>query len=161
MQSVSRTTMVYSDDMQSANVLTPINNAPFVRFFIDNLPIKRQGLDPLFRGLEVGMAHGYWMFGPFTLLGPLRLTANRPPDFLQLQVAAALVSTIALVMVCTLALSLYATVGPDDDTNFGGEGWSRFAGGWLIGGVGGALFAALLFLLSPLISTLILGFFPG
>ncbi|WP_287131326.1 photosystem I reaction center subunit XI [Candidatus Cyanaurora vandensis] len=160
MQSISRTT-VYTDDPQSANLFTPINNSPLIKFFIGNLPINRPNLDPLLRGLEVGMAHGYWLFGPFTLLGPLRLTANRPADFLQLQVAAALVATIVLVLVCTLALSLYATVGPDDDTNFGGEGWSRFAGGWLIGGVGGAIFAAFLFLISPLLQTLILGLFPG
>jgi len=154
-------TTIFTDDPQSANLFTPINNAPVIKFFISNLPINRLGLDPSFRGLEVGMAHGYWLFGPFTLLGPLRVTAGRPADLLQLQVASALVATIGLVMICTLALSLYATVCPDDDTNFGAEGWSRFAGGWLIGGVGGAIFAAFLFLLSPLLQTLILGFFPG
>ncbi len=157
----TRNLMVYTDDPQSASVLTPINNAPIVRFFINNLPILRPNLDPLFRGLEVGMAHGYWLFGPFTLLGPLRLTATRPPEFVQLQVASSLAATIGLVLICTIAISLYATVNPDDDTNFGGEGWSRFAAGWLVGGVGGALFAALLTLLGGVLSSLILGLVPG
>jgi len=152
--------MVYTEDPQSGILLTPVNNAPAIKFFLDNLPINRQGLDPLFRGLEVGMAHGYWLFGPFSLLGPLRLGPARP-EIGPISVAVALVATIALVVICTLALSLYATVGPEDDTNFGAEGWTRFASGWLVGGVGGAILAAFLVLLSPVLGTMVLGFFPG
>merc|ERR1719380_172376 len=40
--------------------------------FLKNLPIYRPGLSPYIRGLEIGMAHGYWVPGPFTFLGPLR-----------------------------------------------------------------------------------------
>ncbi len=152
---------VYTEDPQTGTLLTPVNNSAFIRFFIANLPINRPNLDPLFRGLEVGMAHGYWLFGPFAILGPLRLTPQRPPDIALLQISFGLISAIGIVLICTLALSLYATVGPDDDTNFGGEGWSRFASGWLIGGVGGAIFAALLFALRDPLSVMILGFFPA
>jgi photosystem I subunit XI len=161
MQTVPRSTMIYSEDFQTASVLTPINNSPFIRFFIANLPINRANLDPFFRGLEVGMAHGYWMLGPFTLLGPLRNLSTVARDAAPFALGAALAATIGLIVVCTLAISLYATAKPDDDTNFGAEGWSRFAGGWLIGGVGGAIFAAFLLILSPVLSTLILGAFPG
>ncbi|WP_245395472.1 photosystem I reaction center subunit XI [Anthocerotibacter panamensis] len=153
--------MVSTDDFQVGTLLTPVNNSPFIKFFINNLPINRPGLDPFFRGLEVGMAHGYWLFGPFVVLGPLRLTAFRPPDIEQLSILAALISAIVVVVAGTLALSLYATVGPDDDTKFGAEGWSRFAGGWLIGGGGGALFAALLYLFRGPLLVMLLGIIPG
>jgi len=59
-------------DPQIGNFLTPINNSPAIKFFIDWLPINRPGLGPISRGLEIGMAHGYWLVGPFTQLGPLR-----------------------------------------------------------------------------------------
>lgn len=40
---------------------TPINSSDFTLTFLKNLPIYRQGIAPLSRGLEIGMAHGYWL----------------------------------------------------------------------------------------------------
>lgn len=134
---------IYTPDPQEGTLLTPINNSAPIRFFIDNLPINRQGVDPLTRGLEIGMAHGYWLYGPFTLLGPLR---NAGPLVATL---VGLVSTLGLILILTIGLSLYASLA-DDVPEFGREGWSRVAGGFLIGGVGGAIFAFGLLQISPL-----------
>jgi photosystem I subunit XI len=139
---------VYTDDPQSANLFTPVNNSPGIKFFIDNLPINRKGVSPLFRGLEVGMAHGYWLFGPFALLGPLRSTPAGP--------IIGLIAAGLLVVIATVGLSLYATAQAKDDI-FGAEGWSNFASGFLIGGVGGAIFAFGLFVSQGIILNLILG----
>ena len=84
-------------DIQNGNLATPINASPLVKSYINALPAYRQGLSPLRRGLEVGLAHGYWIIGPFSKLGPLRDT-----DLANL---AGLLSTIGLVIISTLAIS--------------------------------------------------------
>ncbi|BAY11583.1 photosystem I reaction center protein subunit XI [Calothrix sp. NIES-2098] len=130
-------------DPQIGNLETPINSSPLVKWFINNLPAYRPGLTPFRRGLEIGMAHGYWLFGPFAKLGPLRDTANAN--------LAGLLGAIGLVVLLTAALSLYAhsnppkalssvTANPPDafTTN---EGWNNFASAFLIGGIGGAVVA--------------------
>merc|ERR1719482_1490561 len=42
--------------------------------FLDNLAFFRKGLKPWQRGLEIGMAHGHFIIGPFVSYGPLRNT---------------------------------------------------------------------------------------
>ncbi|MES1023960.1 photosystem I reaction center subunit XI [Gloeocapsa sp. BRSZ] len=131
-------------DPQIGNLETPINNSSLVKWFINNLPAYRPGITPLRRGLEVGMAHGYWLLGPFAKLGPLRDTdvAN----------IAGLLATLGMVVISTLAVSLYAATDPPKpvatvtvpnppDTFDTTEGWNTFASGFLIGGVGGAIVA--------------------
>lgn len=129
---------------QNGNLETPINNSSLTKWFINNLPAYRQGITPLRRGLEVGMAHGYWLIGPFAKLGPLRDTdvAN----------IAGLLSTLSLVTIMTVSLSLYANSIPPQphvtvttpnppDAFRSPEGWNTFTSGFLIGGVGGAVVA--------------------
>jgi photosystem I subunit 11 len=131
-------------DPQVADLSTPINNSGIVNAFISNLPAYRRGLSPLRRGLEVGMAHGYWLIGPFAKLGPLRDT-----DVANL---AGLFSTIGLVIILTLCLSLYGASSPPNPTETNttpqppetlraSEGWNEFSSGFLIGGIGGAALA--------------------
>lgn len=131
-------------DPQRGNLETPINNSSLSKWFINNLPAYRQGITPLRRGLEVGMAHGYWLIGPFAKLGPLRDT-----DTANL---AGLLSTLGLVTIMTLSLSVYANSNPDQphvtvttpnppDAFKSPEGWNTFTSGFLIGGVGGAVVA--------------------
>jgi photosystem I subunit XI len=126
------------------NLETPINSSPTVQWFINNLPAYRPGLTPFRRGLEVGMAHGYLLFGPFAKLGPLR---NEPNADL-----AGLLATIGLVVILTICLSLYASSNPDKplasvtvpkppDSFNTKEGWNNFASAFLIGGIGGAAVA--------------------
>mgnify|MGYP002777004902 CR=1 FL=1 len=131
-------------DIQNGNLATPINASPLVRSYINALPAYRQGLSPLRRGLEVGLAHGYWIIGPFSKLGPLRDT-----DLANL---AGLLSTIGLLIISTLAISLYGASNPPGPTTTittpkppeelnTGHGWNEYAAGFLVGGVGGAALA--------------------
>jgi photosystem I subunit XI len=131
-------------DPQNGNLETPINSSPLVKWFIGNLPAYRPGLTPFRRGLEVGMAHGYFLFGPFAKLGPLRNTGNAN--------LAGLLATIGLVVILTICLSLYANSNPPKplpspavpnppDAFSNKEGWNNFGSAFLIGGIGGAVTA--------------------
>ena len=131
-------------DPQIGNLATPLNASDFSLALIRNLPAYRDGLAPLRRGLEVGMAHGYFLYGPFLYLGPLRNSEHAD--------IAALLSAFGLVTILTLCLSLYASAmgGKPTETVTTGkvssafatkEGWSEFATGFFIGGGGGAFFA--------------------
>ncbi len=131
-------------DPQVGNLATPVNSSDFTKAFINNLPAYRDGLSSNRRGLEIGMAHGYLLYGPFAVLGPLRNS-----DF---GVFAGLLAAIGLVSILTICLSIYGDVGvsapqpsvttPKPPSDLGTkEGWSDFAAGFWIGGCGGAAFA--------------------
>ncbi|AKG23419.1 photosystem I reaction center subunit XI [Calothrix sp. 336/3] len=131
-------------DPQLGNLETPINSSPVIKWFIGNLPAYRPGLTPFRRGLEVGMAHGYLLFGPFSLLGPLRNAPNS--DLVGLFGAA------GLIVLLTACLSLYANSNPGKalpsvtvptvpDAFTSKEGWNNFASAFLVGGIGGAITA--------------------
>ena len=137
----------HGGDPQVGNLATPVNSSGFSLAFIRNLPAYRQGLSPNRRGLEIGMAHGYFIYGPFALLGPLRNTEYAS--------TAGLLAAVGLVAILTVALSMYASVGvtkptetlttPDTPEALAtSEGWGEFANGCFIGGAGGAFFAYLL-----------------
>ena len=133
-----------SFDPQVGNLPTPINASPLIHWYINNLPAYRSGLAPQRRGLEIGMAHGYLLFGPFALLGPLRDS--------DLPNLAGLFGTLGLVVILAACLFLYSSTNPgrpiatfttpnppvDLQT---AEGWGQFTSGFLLGGVGGALVA--------------------
>ena len=54
---------------------TPVTSAPIVANYLSNLPIYRVGVSPLLRGVEIGLAHGFLVTGPFIKVGaPLRVT---------------------------------------------------------------------------------------
>jgi photosystem I subunit 11 len=131
-------------DPQRGNLETPINSSGLVKWYINNLPAYRPGITTFRRGLEVGMAHGYWLFGPFAKLGPLRDTDTAN--------IAGLLSTLALIVILTGALSLYGhsnppqpvatvTVPNPPDSFKSGENWNNFGSAFLIGGIGGAVVA--------------------
>jgi photosystem I subunit 11 len=135
-------------DPQVGNLATPLNSSGFSKAFINALPAYRPGLSPNRRGLEIGMAHGYLLYGPFAILGPLRLS--------EYGATAGLLATIGLVSILTICLSIYGAVGvskptetlttpkvPEDLATK--EGWSEFASGFLLGGCGGAFFAFFLY----------------
>ena len=147
---------ISSPSPEISNLATPINSSGIVKAFISNLPAYRAGLSPQRRGLEIGMAHGYFLIGPFTLLGPLR--SNSQADL------AGLLSTVGLVVILTICLSLYASTlpapplasvavpKPPTDLN-NKKGWSEFTTGFLIGGAGGAAFGYFLLANIPVLST--------
>lgn len=44
---------------------TPVTSAPIVANYLSNLPVYRTGVSPLLRGVEIGLAHGFLLTGPF------------------------------------------------------------------------------------------------
>ncbi|PZV13161.1 MAG: photosystem I reaction center protein subunit XI [Pseudanabaena sp.] len=140
----------FKNDPQLGNLSTPVSDSAIVKAFIGNLPAYRPGLSPSRRGLEIGMAHGYFIYGPFALLGPLRNT--------ELASLAGLLATIAAVVLLTVGLSLYgqtvtklqsssALEAPAELGN--PSSWSEFSSSFLLGGAGGAAFAYFLTYLEP------------
>nr|YP_009541585.1 photosystem I subunit XI [Synarthrophyton chejuense]AYR05594.1 photosystem I subunit XI [Synarthrophyton chejuense] len=145
----------YNNDPFVGNLSTPISTSSFTKSFISNLPAYRRGLSPLSRGLEIGMAHGYFLIGPFDKLGPLRNT--------DIALLSGFLSTVGLVIILTTCLSMYGNVSFDKDdskdllqTNVG---WRQFTGGFLVGSIGGAGFAYLLLSNLPTVQDLGLNLF--
>jgi photosystem I subunit XI len=133
----------YGGDPFVGHLSTPISDSGFTRAFIGNLPAYRPGLSPLLRGLEVGMAHGYFLVGPWTLLGPLRDSGS--PEL------GGLIGAIGLIIVLTIGLSSHglarfqgANAGTNSNDLQTAGGWSKFSAGFLIGAMGGAFFAYIL-----------------
>jgi photosystem I subunit 11 len=146
-------------DPQVGNIATPINASAVTQTYINNLPAYRKGLSPFSRGLEIGVAHGYWFYGPFALLGPLRNTDFGP--------VAGVLAAVSFVFILTVAMSIYSAAGPQAPTATvtnpnppaelaTREGWSNFASGFLIGGCSGAFFAYLINQ-TPMITSFFLG----
>lgn len=131
---------------------TPVTSAPLVANFLSNLPAYRTGVSPLLRGVEVGLAHGFFLTGPFIKLGPLRATEAA-------EVAGCL-SGAGLVLILTACLSIYGAVSFQRDEIVGvktltgrsitrdplqsSEGWANFTSGWLVGGLSGVAWSYIL-----------------
>ncbi|HEY9753518.1 MAG TPA: photosystem I reaction center subunit XI [Coleofasciculaceae cyanobacterium] len=137
-------------DGQIGNLATPISTSTWVLKYLNNLPAYRPGLSAFRRGLEVGMAHGYWLLGPFITLGPFRDAG--------LGNISGVLATCVLVLIASTAIWLYgqsnplppvvslATVNPPVELS-SGDGWCRYARGFLLGGIGGTLFAYVVLIL--------------
>lgn len=128
----------YNDDPFIGHLATPISASGFTKAFIGNLPAYRPGLAPILRGLEVGMAHGYFLGGPWVVLGPLR-----DSEYANL---GGLIPALAMVLLATGCLASYGLVSfqgkaASGDPLKSSEGWSQFAAGFFIGGMGGAFVA--------------------
>ena len=54
-------------DPTVGNLATPVNSSYFTKAFLNALPIYRPSLSPNRRGLEIGMTHGYLLYGPFAI----------------------------------------------------------------------------------------------
>ena len=133
-------------DPTVGNLATPVNSSYFTKAYLNALPAYRPDLSPNRRGLEIGMAHGFLLYGPFAVCGPLR-----NGDY---AATAGLLASIGLVSILTVCLSIYGTAGrgpnvqPADATIinppadlFTKAGWAEFASGFWLGGCGGAAFA--------------------
>jgi photosystem I subunit 11 len=128
----------YKGDPFTGNLSTPISDSDFTRVFIGNLPAYRKGLSPILRGLEIGLAHGYFLIGPWVKLGPLRDS--------DVAALGGLISGVALILIATACLSLYGLVSFQDDSKSSdplqtAEGWSQFTGGFFVGATGSAFVA--------------------
>lgn len=125
---------------QLLKLATPISTSSFTKNLLSNLPAYRRGLSPLLRGLEIGMAHGYFLVGPFDKLGPLRNT--------DVGLLSGFLSAVGLIIILTTCLSMYGNVSFNKEDSKDAlqttEGWGQFTAGFLVGAVGGAGFAYLL-----------------
>ena len=132
----------YNDDPFVGHLATPITSSAVTRAILLNLPAYRFGLTPLLRGLEIGSAHGYFLIGPFAVLGPLRNS--------NIALLAGFLSTIGLILILTLGLTIYgASVFQDKNEQAqinendlqARKGWNQFKGGFFVGACGSAGFA--------------------
>lgn len=133
----------YNDDPFVGHLATPITSSAVTRSILQNLPAYRFGLTPLLRGLEIGLAHGYFLIGPFVKLGPLRNS--------DIGLLAGFLSTIGLIVILTLGLTIYGiatfednSITPKDSSNSDLQtrvAWDQFKGGFFVGACGSAGFA--------------------
>ena len=129
----------YREDSSVGHLKTVITSSKVTRAILKNLPAYRKNLSPLLRGLEIGLAHGYFLIGPFVKLGPLRDS--------DISLLAGFLSTIGLIIILTFGLTVYgiATFGQKSATNVGmlqsSYGWDQFKGGFFVGACGSAGFA--------------------
>merc|ERR1711977_666672 len=84
-------------------VETPVTSSPIVANYLSNLPAYRVGVSPLLRGVEVGLAHGFFLPGPFIKLGPLRAVEGTAE-------IAGCMSAAGLVIILAACLSIYGAV---------------------------------------------------
>ena len=76
-----------------------ITTSPITRIFLNNLPAYRYNLSYFLNGLEIGMAHGYFLLGPFIKLNPVRnLESANIIGFL---------STIGIIFIISVGLIVY------------------------------------------------------
>ena len=130
----------YNDDPFVGHLATPITSSSLTRAILKNLPAYRFGLTPLLRGLEIGLAHGYFLMGPFVKLGPLRNS--------DIALLSGFLSTVGLILILTLGLTIYgqAVFGQTKDAGDATQlqtkkAWDEFKGGFFVGACGSAGFA--------------------
>ena len=130
---------------------TPVTSSPLVAGYLSNLPAYRTGVSPLLRGVEIGLAHGFLLAGPFIKLGPLRNVEG-------VAEVSGCLAAAGLVAILTLCLSAYGTVTFQNEVPQVGvktlsgrtvprdplqtaDGWSNFGAGFAVGGLSGVAWA--------------------
>lgn len=134
----------YNEDPSVGHLSTPVTASAATKAYLGNLPAYRLGLSPVVRGLEIGLAHGYLLIGPFEKLGPLRES--------EISLLAALLSAAGLITILAACLIIYGKASFDQtekisDTNkdlFNAKNWKEFTSGFFLGSLGGLAFAYLL-----------------
>jgi len=127
----------YNNDPFVGNLSTPVTTSTATKLYLGNLPIYRKGLSSLLRGLEIGMAHGYFLIGPFYILGPMRNSENA--------LLVGLVADMGLIVILTIGLTIYGLASFQDGGKLDGlessKGWRKFTSGFCLGALGGAVVA--------------------
>lgn len=133
----------FSEDPFVGHLSTPITTSTFTKKYLSLLPIYKKDLSPLLKGLHIGFSHGYFLFGPFVTLGPLR--SSDVASFL------GFISTLSLLFILTACLVIYGLVSYSKNSNSKNllistsKNWNQFTSGFLVGGFGGSSLAYLLF----------------
>ena len=136
----------YNNDPSVGHLSTPVTSSAATKAYLGSLPAYRKGLSPLLRGLEIGMAHGYLLLGPFQKLGPLRQS--------EISLLVGFLAAVGLVTLLTVCLAMYGKVTfqeSDVDTSnkndlLNGKNWNQFTSGFFVGSFGGVSFAYLILL---------------
>ena len=132
------------DQTYVGHLMTPITSSSISIQFLQNLPVYRPSGTSLLRGLEIGLAHGYFLLGPFLKLSPLRNSNNA--------LLIGFLSTIGLSVILNLAVSIYgyAMFTQSSGTKIDNTSslqtfalWKKFSYGLFIGLWSGCLFAAI------------------
>nr|YP_009237318.1 photosystem I subunit XI [Wildemania schizophylla]AKS28365.1 photosystem I subunit XI [Wildemania schizophylla] len=145
----------YNDDPFVGNLSTPVSTSTFSKGLLGNLPAYRRGLSPLLRGLEIGMAHGYFLIGPFDKLGHYGNRCSFAGGFSIFSWANYYSNNLSIyVWKCVFSRS------DSKDPLQTSEGWGQFTAGFLVGAVGGSGFAYLLLANIPVLQTAGLSLFP-
>ncbi|XP_031248380.1 photosystem I reaction center subunit XI, chloroplastic [Pistacia vera] len=130
---------------------TPVTSSPLIAWYLSNLPAYRTAVSPLLRGIEVGLAHGFLLVGPFVKAGPLRNTEYAG--------AAGSLAAGGLVVILSICLTMYGissfnegepSIAPgltltgrkkEPDQLQTADGWAKFTGGFFFGGISGVIWA--------------------
>nr|GEW77303.1 photosystem I reaction center subunit XI, chloroplastic [Tanacetum cinerariifolium] len=122
---------------------TPVTSSPLIAWYLSNLPGYRTAVNPLLRGIEVGLAHGFFLVGPFVKAGPLRNTEYAG--------AAGTLAAGGLVVILSICLTMYGiasfkegepSIAPsltltgrkkEPDQLQTADGWAKFSGGFFFG----------------------------
>jgi len=121
-------------------VQSPVTDSLAAKQYINNMAFYREGLKPWQRGLEIGLAHGYFLVGPFTALGPLRNTPEAA--------TVGLLAGIAVVGIVSVGGLIFGqTIKPtrfDKEGDKPAVGFNEMIQWHAAGGIGGAAFAHIL-----------------
>ncbi|KAK3406204.1 hypothetical protein EUGRSUZ_K02362 [Eucalyptus grandis] len=130
---------------------TPVTSSPLIAWYLSNLPAYRTAVNPLLRGVEVGLAHGFLLVGPFVKAGPLRNTEYAG--------AAGSLAAGGLVVILSICLTMYGIASfnegepstapsltltgrkKEPDQLQTANGWAKFTGGFFFGGISGVTWA--------------------
>ena len=127
----------YNNDPFVGNLSTPVTTSTATKLYLGNLPIYRKGLSSILRGLEIGMAHGSFLIGPFYILGPLRNSENA--------LLVGFLSALGLILILTIGLTIYGLASFQDGGKLDGlessKGWRKFTSGFFLGAFGGDVVA--------------------
>jgi len=116
---------------------TIVSDSRFSKQFLANCAWYREGLKPWQRGVEIGMAHGYFIIGPFVSLGPLRNTPEAATvGLLAGSALIGLVSVGGLLFGSTIKPTLFDKKGDP-----AASGFQELINWHALGGIGGAGFA--------------------
>ena len=134
------------NDPCAGDLVTPVNSNIAIKAIVNTLPIYRKGLSIRARGIQLGSAFGFVLYGPFTILGPMRNSVYSE--------IIGLFSTIGGITILATLFYLYGQAGgnfykppanptvsnpPEDLFNHGN--WSEFQNYFWLGGLLGSVVA--------------------
>jgi len=118
-----------------------VTDGKFALDFLDNMAWYRKGLKPWQRGIEIGMAHGYFIIGPFTSLGPLRNTPEAATVGLLAGCACIAAASLGGLGFSTVMKPKLPWIDETASSKAPGAGFTELVNWHLVGGLGGAGFA--------------------